>query len=157
MKFSENWLRTFVDPPLSTNELAHALTMAGLEVEAIEPVAPAFSKVVVAEVVSLHKHPDSDHLNVCEVNAGSAGGGEPLQIVCGAANVRAGVKVPCALDGAQLPGIAIKPTRIRGVESGGMLCSARELGLGEDTSGLLLLPADAPTGVDFRDRKSTRL
>ncbi|SEP03819.1 phenylalanine--tRNA ligase subunit beta [Nitrosovibrio sp. Nv6] len=150
MKFSENWLRTFVDSRLSTNELAHALTMAGLEVEAIEPVAPAFSKVVVAEVVSLHKHPDADHLNVCEVNTGSAGGGEPLQIVCGAANVRAGVKVPCALNGARLPGIAIKPTRIRGVESGGMLCSARELGLGEGTAGLLLLPADAPTGADFR-------
>ncbi len=151
MKFSENWLRTFVNPPLSTDKLAHALTMAGLEVESIEPVAPAFSKVVVAEVTSVRKHPDADHLNVCEVDIGSAGVGEPLQIVCGAANVRGGVKVPCALEGAQLPGMTIKQTRIRGVESAGMLCSARELGLGEATAGLLLLPADAPAGADFRD------
>ncbi|SCY36160.1 phenylalanyl-tRNA synthetase beta subunit [Nitrosospira sp. Nl5] len=151
MKFSENWLRTFVDPPLSASDLAHVLTMAGLEVEAVEPVAPAFSRVVVAEVLSVEKHPDADHLNVCQVDAGSATGGEPLQIVCGAANVRAGIKVPCALAGAQLPGIAINPASIRGVESCGMLCSARELGLEDVMSGLLLLPDDAPIGEDFRD------
>ncbi|MDN5836016.1 MAG: phenylalanine--tRNA ligase subunit beta [Nitrosospira sp.] len=151
MKFSENWLRTFVNPPLSTRELAHALTMAGLEVEAVEPVAPAFTKVVVVEVLSVEKHPDAEHLNVCHVDAGSAASGEPLQIVCGAANVRAGIKAPCALAGAQLPDITIKQTRIRGVESSGMLCSARELGLEEVAAGLLLLPRNAPTGADFRD------
>lgn len=150
MKFSENWLRTFVNPPLSTGNLAQALTMAGLEVEAVEPVAPAFSKVVVAEVLSVHKHPDADHLYICKVNAGLVEVGEPLQIVCGAANVRAGVKVPCALEGAELPGLTIKRTRIRGVESAGMLCSARELGLEEVAAGLLLLPESAPTGEDFR-------
>lgn len=151
MKFSENWLRTFVNPPLSARDLAHVLTMAGLEVEAIEPVAPTFDKVVVVEVLSVQKHPDADHLNVCQVDAGPAVSGEPLQIVCGAANVRAGIKVPCALAGAQLPGIAVNPIRIRGVESCGMLCSARELGLEEAAAGLLLLPRDAPTGADFRD------
>jgi phenylalanyl-tRNA synthetase beta chain len=150
MKFSENWLRTFVNPPLSTGNLAQALTMAGLEVEAIEPVAPAFSKVVVAEVLSVHRHPDADHLYVCKVNTDSVESGEPLQIVCGAANVHAGVKVPCALEGAELPGLTIKRTRIRGIESAGMLCSAKELGLEEISAGLLLLPDSAPTGMDFR-------
>lgn len=150
MKFSENWLRTLVNPSLSSGELAHALTMAGLEVEAIESAAPVFDKVVVAEVLSVQKHPDADRLNVCLVNAGTATG-EPLQIVCGAANVRAGLKVPCALIGAQLPGISIKQTKVRGVESSGMLCSAKELGLSEAVEGLLSLADDAPTGVDFRD------
>ncbi|HKX53365.1 MAG TPA: phenylalanine--tRNA ligase subunit beta [Nitrosospira sp.] len=152
MKFSENWLRTFVNPPLSTRDLAHALTMAGLEVESIEPVAPAFDKIVVAEVLSVQKHPDADHLQVCEVKAeaDTAGNDAPLQIVCGAANVRAGIKVPCALPGAQLPGMTIKQARIRGVESAGMLCSAKELGLEDAASGLLLLPPDAPVGTDFR-------
>src|SRR5512146_781135 len=97
MKFSENWLRTFVNPPLSSTGLADALTMAGLEVESVEPVAPIFEKVVVAEVLSVQKHPGADHLSVCQVNAGSAASAEPLQIVCGAPNVRAGIKVPCAL------------------------------------------------------------
>ncbi len=151
MKFSENWLRTLVNPPLSSGELAHVLTMAGLEVEAIEPAAPAFDKVVVAEVLSVQKHPDADRLNVCQVNVGAAASSESLQIVCGAANVRAGVKVPCALVGAQLPGVAIKQAKVRGVESSGMLCSAKELGLNDAAEGLLLLPGDAPTGVDFRD------
>lgn len=94
MKFSENWLRTLVNPPLSSGELAHVLTMAGLEVEAIESAAPAFDKVVVAEVLSVQKHPDADRLNVCQVNVGAAANSESLQIVCGAANVRVGVKVP---------------------------------------------------------------
>ena len=150
MKFSENWLRTFVDPPLATHELAHVLTMAGLEVETTEPVAPSFDKVVVAEVLSVRKHPDADLLHICEVNAGAAMGGQPLQIVCGAGNVRAGIKVPCALPGAQLPAIAIRQTTIRGVESAGMLCSARELGLEESVPGLMLLPSDAPVRSDFR-------
>ncbi len=151
MKFSENWLRTLVNPPLSSSELAHAMTMAGLEVEAIESAAPIFNKVVVAEVLSVQKHPDADRLYVCLVNAGAATGSAPLQIVCGAANVRAGLKVPCALIGAQLPGISIKQAKVRGVESFGMLCSARELGLSETAEGLLALADDAPAGMDFRD------
>ena len=101
MKFSENWLRSYVNPKLDSDQLAHALTMAGLEVEALEAVAPVFDKIVVAEVLSLEKHPNADRLNVCRVNAG----GEPLQIVCGASNVFAGARVPCALVGAALPGI----------------------------------------------------
>ncbi|HJT50450.1 MAG TPA: phenylalanine--tRNA ligase subunit beta, partial [Nitrosospira sp.] len=150
MKFSENWLRTFVNPPLSSRDLAEALTMAGLEVESVEPAAPSFTKVVVAEVLSVRKHPGADALQVCEVNTGLDSGAKPLQIVCGATNVRAGAKVPCALTGAQLPGMVIKETRIRGVESAGMLCSAKELGLEEAGGGLLLLPSDAPVGEDFR-------
>lgn len=151
MKFSENWLRTFVDPPLSTDELAHALTMAGLEVEAIEPLVLAFTGVVVAEVLSVEKHPGGDRLRVCQVNAGPIPGGGQLQIVCGAPNVRAGMKVPCALSGAKLSAATIKPTSIRGVESHGMLCSATELGLSDATEGLLALPEDALPGIDFRD------
>ena len=147
MKFSENWLRTYVDPELDSDELAHALTMAGLEVEALESVAPPFEKVVVAEVLALEKHPNADRLNVCQV---SIGGGSPLQIVCGAANVHAGARVPCALVGAKLPGMEIRQAKVRGVESFGMLCSAKELGLAEESEGLLLLPADAPVGSDIR-------
>ncbi len=148
MKFSEQWLREWVDPPVSTEELAHQLTMAGLEVDAIEPVAGEFSKVVVAEVKSVEAHPDADRLRVCQVEAGQ---GEPLQIVCGAANVRAGLKVPCALVGAKLPGdFRIKKSRLRGVASHGMLCSEQELGLAESAEGLMELPADAPVGEDIR-------
>ncbi|MCE5180962.1 MAG: phenylalanine--tRNA ligase subunit beta [Betaproteobacteria bacterium] len=148
MKFSENWLRTYVNPDLDSNQLAHQLTMAGLEVEALEAVAPVFDKVVVGEVLSLEKHPDADRLNVCRVNVGT---GEPLQIVCGASNVHAGAKVPCALVGANLPKIAIKQAKVRGVESSGMLCSETELGLAEESSGLLLLPSDAPVGQSIRE------
>ena len=148
MKFSENWLRAYVNPDLDSDRLAHALTMAGLEVEALESVAPPFDKVVVGEVLSLEKHPDADRLNVCQVDVGL---GEPLQIVCGAANVRAGAKVPCALVGAQLPKMAIKQAKVRGVESSGMLCSESELGLADESSGLLLLPPDAAVGQSIRD------
>jgi phenylalanyl-tRNA synthetase beta chain len=148
MKFSENWLRTYVNPPLSSAELAHALTMAGLEVEALESAAPAFEKVVVAEVKSLAKHPNADRLNVCQVDVGQ---GMPLQIVCGAANVHAGAKVPCALVGARLPKLVIEQAKVRGVESFGMLCSEQELGLADESSGLLLLPSDAPVGQDIRN------
>ena len=151
MKFSEKWLRAFVNPPLSATELADALTMAGLEVESIEPLAPFFENVVVAEVLSVQKHPTADHLNICQVNAGLPANAGTLQIVCGAANVRAGVKAPCALPGAQLPGTTIRPVEIRGIKSAGMLCSAQELGLKEDSGGVLLLAADAPAGADFRD------
>jgi phenylalanyl-tRNA synthetase beta chain len=148
MKFSENWLRSYVNPSLTSEALAHALTMAGLEVEALEPVAPPFDKVVVGEVKSLTKHPDADRLNVCLVEVGAA---SPLQIVCGAANVHAGAKVPCALVGAVLPKMTIKQAKVRGIESFGMLCSEQELGLAEESAGLLLLPTDAPIGVSIRD------
>lgn len=147
MQFSEHWLREFVDPPLTSAELAHSLTMAGLEVEALANVAPAFDGVVVAHVLSVEKHPDADKLKLCRVDAGQ---GETLQIVCGAPNVSAGMKVPCALVGAVLPGITIKAAKVRGIESFGMLCSARELGLSEDHAGLMEFPADAPVGGDVR-------
>lgn len=148
MKFSESWLRSLVDPRLSSEDLSHLLTMAGLEVEALEPVAPAFDNVVVAKVIEVVKHPDADRLNVCQVDIG---GDTPQQIVCGAPNVAAGMKVPCALPGATLPGdFKIKVAKVRGVESSGMLCSAKELGIAEEASGLLALPADAPTGQLIR-------
>lgn len=150
MKFSENWLRTLVNPQCSGDELAYLLTMAGLEVESLEPVAPDFDKVVVAEVLSVEKHPTADRLSVCCVDIGVKDKSDPLQIVCGASNVQVGVKVPCALIGAKLPGFVIKQAKLRGVNSYGMLCSARELGLSDAADGLLLLPCDAPTGEDFR-------
>lgn len=147
MQFPESWLRALVDPPLSTDELCHLLTMAGLEVEETRPVAPAFSNIVVAHVLSTEKHPDADKLKLCKVDAGVQG---VLQIVCGAPNVAPDMLVPCALVGASLPGIEIKRAKVRGVESFGMLCSARELGLSEDHGGLMPLPADAPLGEDVR-------
>ena len=150
MKFSENWLRTFVNPPCSSNELAHALTMAGIEVESVQPVASLFDKVVVAEVLSVEKHPTADRLKVCNVKTGKTEE-DLLQIVCGAPNVNAGIKVPCALIGANLPNFVIKKTKLRGVDSAGMLCSAKELGISDAAEGLLLLPRDAPVGVDFRN------
>lgn len=150
MKFSENWLRSFVNPPYSSAELAHALTMAGIEIESIEPVAAAFSSVVVAEVLSVEKHPTADRLKVCRVQTGNAAE-DSLQIVCGAPNVAVGVKVPCALEGAILPGFSIKQTKLRGIDSFGMLCSAKELGISEAAEGLFLLPDDAPVGINFRD------
>ncbi len=147
MKLSEHWLRELVDPALTTAQLADLLTFGGIEVEAVEPAAPAFDRVVVAEVLSVEKHPQADRLNICLVNAGTA----PLTIVCGAPNVRAGMRVPAALAGAQLPGIEIKLAKVRGIESQGMLCSARELGLSEDASGLMELPATAVIGASVRD------
>lgn len=149
MKFSENWLRTWVNPELSSDALGHLLTMAGLEVEAMEAVAPAFNNVVVAEVLEVVKHPNADRLNVCQVNVGEA---SPLTIVCGAANVAVGVKVPCARIGAVLPGdFVIKQAKVRSVESFGMLCSAKELGLATESEGLWLLPAVAPVGKTLRE------
>lgn len=147
MKISEHWLRELVDPELSTEQLSDLLTFGGVEVEAIDPAAPPFDRVVVAEVLSVEKHPQADRLNVCQVNAGTA----PLTIVCGAPNVRAGMRVPAALPGARLPGMEIKLAKVRGIESGGMLCSARELGLSEDAEGLLELPVDAMIGMSVRD------
>lgn len=148
MQFSEKWLRTFVDPQLDSEALGHALTMAGLEVEEARPAAPAFSGVVVGQIVRADKHPGADKLKVCTVDAGQDA---LLQIVCGAPNAATGMKVPLALVGASLPGFEIKAARLRGVESYGMLCSARELGLSDDHGGLLELPAEAAVGSDVRD------
>lgn len=148
MKFSEQWLREWVNPALNSAELGHQVTMAGLEVDAIEPVAGEFAGVVVGHIVACEPHPDADKLRVTQVDAGT---GELLQIVCGAPNARIGIKVPFAMIGATLPGIAIKKAKLRGVESFGMLCSARELGMSEDHAGLLELPAEAPVGQDIRD------
>lgn len=144
MKFSENWLRELVEIKADRAELAHALTMAGLEVEELTPLGESLGGVVVAEIVAAEKHPEADRLQVCKVNAGS---GELLQIVCGAPNARVGIKVPLATVGATLPGgLTIKAAKLRGVESFGMLCSAKELGIDNDASGLLELPLDAPVG-----------
>ncbi|RUR29598.1 phenylalanine--tRNA ligase subunit beta [Vreelandella nanhaiensis] len=150
MKFSEQWLREWVSPQLSTQAMADQITMAGLEVDAVEAVAASFSGVVVAEVLTKEKHPDADKLNVCTVNDGSD---EPVQVVCGAANVDIGQKIPFAQVGGVLPGdFKIKKAKLRGVESRGMICSASELGLEEETSpGILVLPESAPVGVDFRE------
>ncbi|WP_148716751.1 phenylalanine--tRNA ligase subunit beta [Chitinolyticbacter meiyuanensis] len=149
MKFSEQWLRSWVNPALTSDEFSHLLTMAGLEVEEQEPAAPVFDTVFVAEVLSVAKHPDADRLNVCSVNVGEA---EPLQIVCGAPNVAVGLKVPCARIGANLPGdFKIKRAKVRGVESSGMLCSGDELGIPDGVDGLLVLPVDAPVGTPLRD------
>jgi phenylalanyl-tRNA synthetase beta chain len=148
MQFSESWLRSFVNPSLTSEELAHLLTMAGLEVEQREPVAPAFDKVVVAQVLTKDKHPDADRLNVLTVDVGQ---GEPLSIVCGAGNVSVGMKAPCALVGAKLPGIEIKQAKVRGVASFGMMCSGKELGLAEVSNGLMELAADAVVGQSIRE------
>ncbi len=144
MKFSENWLRELVEINADRAELAHALTMAGLEVEELTPLGEDLAGVVVAEIIAAEKHPEADRLQVCQVDAGQ---GASLQIVCGAPNARVGIKVPLAMIGAKLPGgISIKAARLRGVESSGMLCSAKELGIDADASGLLELPVDAPIG-----------
>ena len=150
MQFSYSWLKTQANPNLSADELSHLLTMSGLEVEESEPAAPAFTGVVIAEVKSVEKHPDADRLNVTQVDAGT---GELVQIVCGAPNVKAGIKVPCSLPGAVLPGnFKIKPTKMRGVVSNGMLCSTDELGLPDDgVNGLHILPQDAPVGANIRE------
>ena len=149
MKFSEAWLREWVNPELDTQQLAEQLTMAGLEVDAVEPVAAGFSGVIVAEVIAVEAHPDADKLRVCQVAAGKD---EPLQIVCGAPNVRAGMKAPLATVGGRMPGdMKIKKAKLRGVPSHGMLCSARELGLSDEHQGLMELPGDAPVGRDLRD------
>lgn len=154
MQFSENWLRSMVDPKMNSDELSHLLTMSGLEVEEVEAVAPPFSNVVVAEVKEVAKHPNADRLNVCQVDVGT---GTLLNIVCGAPNVRAGMKAICAKAGAVLPPGAdgkpfeIKVGKLRGVESQGMMCSAKELKISEESSGLMELPEDAPVGQNIRD------
>ncbi|MES2831165.1 MAG: phenylalanine--tRNA ligase subunit beta [Pseudomonadota bacterium] len=153
MQFSENWLRTMANPDIRSEQLAHLLTMSGLEVEEVGAVAPAFSNVVVAEVLETSQHPNADRLTVCRIDAGLH---KHLTVVCGASNVGVGLKVACALPGAILPPakdakpIEIKVGQLRGVESEGMLCSARELGITEDHAGILVLPVEAPVGKDIR-------
>lgn len=157
MQFPESWLREFCNPPLTTAELTDLLTMAGMEVEETHPAAPPFSGVVVGRVLAVARHPDADRLNVCQVDVGAAA---PLNIVCGAPNVRVGIKVPCATVGAELPPsdekvsaapFRIKLGKLRGVESQGMLCSARELKLSDEHDGLLVLAEDATVGASLRD------
>ena len=153
MQFPESWLREFCNPPLTTQQLADTLTMAGLEVEELEPVAPPFTKIVVGEIKEAVQHPNADRLRVCQVDVGQ---GSWLNIVCGAPNARVGIRVPCALVGAELPPgedgkpFVIKVGKLRGVESQGMLCSAKELKIADDHGGLLELPLDAPLGQDIR-------
>ena len=153
MQFPESWLRAFCNPPLSTAELAETLTMAGLEVEELAPVAPPFTGIVVGEIKQAEQHPNADRLRVCQVDVGQA---ELLTIVCGAPNARVGIRIPCAMVGAELPAgddgkpFLIKIGKLRGVESYGMLCSAKELKLADDNGGLLELPLDAPLGQDIR-------
>ncbi|MEO8299351.1 MAG: phenylalanine--tRNA ligase subunit beta [Burkholderiales bacterium] len=157
MQFPESWLREFCNPDLNTQALADLLTMSGMEVEELRPVAPAFSGIVVAEIIEAVPHPNADRLRVCKVDAGVHSAAGPLQIVCGAPNARPGIRVPLAMVGAALPpgedgkAFAIKVGKLRGVESFGMLCSAKELQLADDQGGLLELPADAPLGADLRD------
>ena len=153
MQFPESWLREFCNPNLTTQQLADTLTMAGLEVEELQPVAPPFSKIVVGEIMAAEQHPNADRLRVCQVDVGQ---GSLLNIVCGAPNARVGIRVPCALVGAELPPgedgkpFVIKVGKLRGVESQGMLCSAKELQIADDHGGLLELASDAPLGQDIR-------
>ena len=151
MKFSEKWLRTLANPAINTQEMIDQLTMAGLEVEGVEPAAGHFSNVVVAKIVSIEKHPDADKLNVCQVSDGK----QTLQIVCGASNAREGLITPLAKNGAVLPGdFKITKSKLRGVESNGMLCSEKELGLASAADGIMELASDAPLGtpvIDYMD------
>ena len=148
MKFNKNWVDEWVPNSLSAQELSDAITMAGLEVDTCSPVCGEFDHVVVGEVKECWDHPDSDHLHVTKVDVG---GPELLQIVCGAPNCRQGLKVACSVVGAHLPGITIKAAKLRGVESQGMLCSYKELGMSEESNGIIELPADAPVGADLHD------
>lgn len=148
MKISENWLREWANPNLNTEQLVAQLTMAGLEVDSVEQASPPLHNIVVAEVISCEPHPDADRLNLCRVNDGSD---QPLQVVCGANNVRTGLKVVFARVGAELPGFTIKKARLRGVESFGMICSDQELQMAESSNGIMQLPQDAPVGVAIAD------
>ncbi|TXG97467.1 MAG: phenylalanine--tRNA ligase subunit beta [Nevskiaceae bacterium] len=147
MKFSEQWLRGWVNPQVSRDELVARLSMAGLEVDSVTPAAGQFSGIVVGEILATEQHPDADKLRVCQVSNGQ----ETFQVVCGAPNARPGIKIPFAMIGAELPGdFKIKKAKLRGVESFGMLCSAAELQISEENDGLLELAADAPVGEDIR-------
>ena len=147
MKFALSWLREWVDPGMSAEDLGHRITMAGLEVDGIEADGEGLDGVIVAEVVSAAKHPDADRLSVCQVSTGE---GDPIEVVCGAPNVRAGLKTPFAAPGIRLPnGMKLRKSKIRGVVSNGMLCSAVELGLGTESDGIMELPDDAPAGSEL--------
>ncbi|MDA8349078.1 MAG: phenylalanine--tRNA ligase subunit beta, partial [Pseudomonadota bacterium] len=149
MKVPYSWLADWIAVPWDAAGLGERLTMAGLELEAIEPAAPQFTGVVVGEILSAEKHPQADKLRICRVATGQ---GEPLQIICGAPNARAGLKSALAKVGAVLPNeVKIKAAKLRGTESAGMLCSAKELGLSDSSDGILELPADAPLGAALRD------
>ena len=148
MKFNKRWIDEWVPNTLSAEELSDKITMAGLEVDSVSPVADKFNSIVVAKVLDCYPHPDSDHMHVTKVDAGT---GEELQIVCGAPNVRTGLKVCCAMLGAHVNGIVIKDAKLRGVESHGMLCSYKELGMAEESDGIIELPEDAPVGTDIRE------
>ncbi|MCP4494799.1 MAG: phenylalanine--tRNA ligase subunit beta, partial [Gammaproteobacteria bacterium] len=147
MKISENWLRELVNPAIDSDTLMAQLTMAGLEVEGVESAGSDLQGIVVGEVISLEQHPNADKLSLCQVSDGN----ETVPVICGAKNVRAGLKVAFARVGAILPDIKIKKAKLRGVESHGMLCSASELKLAESSAGILELPEDAPPGTDFND------
>ena len=149
MLFSVNWLKEWVGVDLPVDELSSALTASGLEVDTVEPVASLFSGVVVAEILSCEAHPNADKLKLCSIGFG---GNEPAQVVCGAPNARTGIKIPLAQVGAVLgEDFKIRKAKLRGVESFGMACSARELGLSDDHSGLMELPAGAPLGMNLRE------
>ncbi len=148
MKVSISWLKQLVNVERSPSDISDLLTMSGLEVEEAAAVAPPFSGVRVAHVIKVQRHPNAEKLSVCDVDVGL---GDVKQIVCGAPNVVAGMRAACAVVGAQLPALEIRQAQLRGIESEGMLCSASELGLSSDHSGLLALPADAPIGADLRD------
>ncbi len=148
MKISENWLREWANPKLNTDQLVSQLTMAGLEVDSVESAAPEFTQVVVAEVMSCEQHPDADRLNLCKVNDGSD---QLVQVICGASNVKTGLKIAFAQVGAELPGFKIKKAKLRGVESFGMICSEKELQLSENSEGIMELPADAPIAMPLSD------
>lgn len=152
MRFSEAWLRELVDPALSSEELVAQLTMAGLEVDAVDPVAESFTGVVVGQITAVEPHPQADKLRICQVSCVDDNDSAPYQVVCGAPNARMGIKVPFARVGSQLPGgLKIKKTKLRGVESHGMLCGQTELQLGDDDSGLWELPQHAPVGEELRE------
>ena len=147
MELSEKWLHEWINPGVDSDELSSQLTMAGLEVDSVRQASPELDNVVVAEVVACEKHPNADKLNLCQVNDGT----ETYQVICGAPNVRQGLKVVFARIGAKLPGIKIKKAKLRGVESHGMICSEAELELSEEHDGIMELPADAPIGVNITD------
>ena len=149
MLISLNWLKKWVDLDLAADELAGKLTASGLEVDTVKPVAADFSDIVVALITDCGPHPDADKLQICTIDHGGA---EPAQVVCGAPNARVGIKIPLAKVGAVIgDDFNIRKAKLRGVESFGMACSARELGLSDDHSGLMELPEDAPLGMNLRD------